>query len=286
MPADPIIIIGAGKAGLAAAAASRDRGYSGEIAIATDEPGVPYDRPPLSKAFLTEKGKPDRPLDLIFDHATLSALNIIWLPAAVSIDRNAHRLTLADGQHRTYQKLLLATGAAARKLRLPGAECVLTLRNLNDAIALRDHFGHGRKIAIIGGGFIGLELAASARTLGAEVTVIEALPRVLMRGVPASIAAAVAERHRQAGVEILTGIGIDRIEPDSVILAGGRAIKAGTVIAGIGAEPRTELAKAAGLLIDNEIVVDASGRTSNSDIFAAGDCCSFPHPVYEDRKSG
>jgi 3-phenylpropionate/trans-cinnamate dioxygenase ferredoxin reductase subunit len=165
-------------------------------------------------------------------------------------------------------------------LSVPGGENAWTLRNFDDALALRKAFEPGRRIVLIGAGFIGLELAASAAKRGSHVTVVEALPRILMRGVPEHIARIVHERHAAAGVEIIVGAGIASIGPCSVGLSDGREIAADTVVAGIGAAPDTHLAEEAGLAVDNGIAVDATLRTSDPDIYAAGDCCSFPHALF------
>jgi 3-phenylpropionate/trans-cinnamate dioxygenase ferredoxin reductase subunit len=158
------------------------------------------------------------------------------------------------------------------------------LRCFEDSVALRAAFTPGRGIAVIGGGYIGLELAASASKRGSTVTVVEVQPRILMRGVPQEISDVVAARHKAAGVAILTGVTIDRIEKDGVVLAGGRKIEADVIVAGIGAAPEVSLAQAAGLAIDNGIACNAQLQTGDPDIFAAGDCCSFPHGVFGNRR--
>jgi len=187
-------------------------------------------------------------------------------------------------------KLLLATGASAREL--PAAPCsddrIRVLRTHGDAVAIRSHLAEGNRIAIIGGGFIGLELAASARKLGASVTLLEGLTRVLTRGVPAEIAEVVSNHHRGAGVDLLCGIKIAAIEerPSEVriTLKDRRVIAADLLVVGIGSVPNVALADAAGLAIDNGIAVDQHLRTSDPDIFAAGDCCSFPLGLYGGRR--
>jgi 3-phenylpropionate/trans-cinnamate dioxygenase ferredoxin reductase subunit len=196
------------------------------------------------------------------------------------IDRAAKTVRLSDGSTVPYARLLLATGARPRKLAVPGRENAWTLRYFDDALALRKAFLPDRRIVLVGGGFIGLELAASAVQRGARVTLIEALPRILMRAVPDRIARIVHERHEAAGVDLIIGAGIAEITPHSVRLSDGREIAADTVVTGIGAEPDTRLAEAAGLSINNGIAVDATLMTSDPDIYAAGDCCSFPHMLF------
>ncbi|MER8840651.1 FAD-dependent oxidoreductase, partial [Mesorhizobium sp. M0913] len=194
-----------------------------------------------------------------------------------------------DGSALAYDKLLLATGSVPRKLPMPGlgGRCVY-LRTFNDALAIRAHLSAGNRIAIVGGGFIGLELAAAARRLGAAVTIIEAQPRILMRGVPAEIAEVIHQAHEAEGVKILCGEGIAAIADDGaevrIALAGGHDIVADLAVIGIGAVPVTGLAAEAGLTVDNGVAVDAELRTSDPDIFAAGDCCSFPLALYGGRR--
>jgi 3-phenylpropionate/trans-cinnamate dioxygenase ferredoxin reductase subunit len=208
---------------------------------------------------------------------------------AVAIDRAAHLVRLSDSSVLAYDKLLLATGSTPRKLPMPGlgARCVY-LRTFADALAIRSHLSPANRIAIIGGGFIGLELAAAARKLGVAVTVIEAQPRILMRGVPAEIAQIVHQAHEAEGVKILTGQGISSIADDGtevcIALADGQEIVADLAVIGIGAVPVTGLAVEAGLSVDNGIVVNAELRTDDPDIFAAGDCCSFPLAIYAGRR--
>ena len=165
---------------------------------------------------------------------------------------------------------------------------IMTLRTHPDALVIKGHLIPGSRVVIVGGGFIGLELAAMASGLGASVTLLEGLPRLLSRGVPAEIAEVVANRHREAGVEILYGVRVDQIAANdskvSIALADGRTIVAELVVVGIGSIPNTELAEAAGLVTDNGIAVDKYLRTSDADIFAAGDCCSFPVEVYGGKR--
>jgi 3-phenylpropionate/trans-cinnamate dioxygenase ferredoxin reductase component len=283
-----IVIVGAGEAGARAAITLRAEGYAGALTLIGDERHAPYERPPLSKATIVGEGVPTIPT--IGDAAALADLRIDHLTsiAVASIDRSARRITLSDRRALGYDKLLLTTGARPRRLSLPGGDAAITLRNFDDSIALRGHMQVGRRIAIIGGGFIGLELASSAWALGCKVTLIEAAPRILMRGVPSAIADIIAARHRAAGIDLIVGAAIAHISPAGdghvVTLGDGRAIPTDCVIAGIGAAPEIALAEAAGLTIDNGVAVDGQLRSSDPCIYAAGDCASFPHPLYDGRR--
>jgi 3-phenylpropionate/trans-cinnamate dioxygenase ferredoxin reductase subunit len=272
-----MVIVGAGMAGARAVIGLREHGWQGAITLVGEEALPPYDRPPLSKAAITDAEEP-KPVVLL-DDGQLKSLNATFIRGngAVAIDRAARTVTLRDGSVIAYEKLLLATGAKPRQLNLPGAEQARLLRDFGDSESLRAQFTEGRRIAIIGGGFIGLELAASARKRGCEVTVVEALPRILSRAVPAEIAEVVHRRHAAAGVAILTATAVASLSATSVVLQDGRAIPADVIIAGIGAVPETTLAATAGLAIDNGIACDDELRTSDPDIFAIGDCCSFAH---------
>ncbi|RWM03899.1 MAG: ferredoxin reductase [Mesorhizobium sp.] len=283
-----MVIIGAGECGGRAALALRDLGYDGPVTLVGDEPHLPYERPPLSKDAMTGEAPSIKAIasDALFAERSIRHIHSV---RAVAIDRAAHIVQLSDGSSLTYDKLLLATGSVPRQLPMPGlgGRCVY-LRTFNDALAIRAHLSAGNRIAVIGGGFIGLELAASARKLGATVTVIEAQPRILMRGVPAEIAEIIHKAHEAEGVAIHTGQGLAAIADNgkevAITLAGGQRIVADLVVIGIGAVPVTALAAEAGLAIDNGIAVDEHLRTADPDIFAAGDCCSFPLAIYGGRR--
>jgi len=283
-------IVGAGETGVRAALELREQGWSGSITLVGGEERLPYERPPLSKQALTEENELP-PIDIVSEQTLVDQrIRYVSGAAALSIDRENHRIALSDGSELGYERLLLATGALPRRLSLPGAgtDGVLYLRTHADALALRQALQPGRRIAVIGGGFIGLETAASAVKRGCRVHLIEAAPRILMRGVPEPIAQAMEARHREAGVEFTIGVGLERVDMEGgefvVALADGRSVRADAVIAGIGAVPVTGLAEAAGLAIDNGIRVDEMLFTSDPDILAAGDCCSFPHPLYGGRR--
>jgi 3-phenylpropionate/trans-cinnamate dioxygenase ferredoxin reductase subunit len=283
-----MVIIGAGECGGRAALTLRELGYDGLVTLVGDEPHLPYERPPLSKDAMVSDAPEIKAIasDEILAERSIRHIHSVQ---AVAIDRAAHLVRLSDSSVLAYDKLLLATGSTPRKLPMPGlgARCVY-LRTFADALAIRSHLSPANRIAIIGGGFIGLELAAAARKLGVAVTVIEAQPRILMRGVPAEIAEIVHQAHEAEGVTALTGQGITSIADDGtktrITLADGQEVVADLVVIGIGAVPVTGLATEAGLSVDNGIVVNAELRTDDPDIFAAGDCCSFPLAIYAGRR--
>ena len=275
-----IVIIGGGMAGARACINLRAGDYQGPITLISEEQYLPYDRPPLSKASIMEENEP-QPIWLLEPDIVASLKVEARLGVAVAkIDRATKQVILVDGSKVSYSKLLIATGAKPRSLG-PHA---LTLRDHQDTLELRRRFKPGQQIVIVGGGFIGLELASSAAKLGSKVTVIEAQPRILMRGVPEPIAKIVHDRHLAAGVEMLVGTAIESINANSVKLKDGREIKADTIIAGIGASPEVRLAQDTGLVIDNGIACNEHMQTSDPDIYAAGDCCSFVHTQFGGRR--
>jgi 3-phenylpropionate/trans-cinnamate dioxygenase ferredoxin reductase subunit len=277
--APAIAIVGAGECGTRAAFALREQGWDGRIILAGAEPSPPYERPPLSK---TGELKP------ICDSGALRQAGITFLPGteAAGLDTAAHVLELADGRRLPYRLLLLATGARARRLEFGGA-AVHVLRTHADSVALRGRLTPGRRVAVIGGGFIGLELASSAAALGCTVTVIELGPRLMGRAVPARAAAIMAQRHVAAGVDIRCGTGVTGLAQTAsgvtITLAEGTTVEADVVVAGVGSAPETSLAETAGIQTADGIAVDARFATSAPDVFAAGDCCRYPHPLYDDR---
>lgn len=279
-----IVIIGAGMAGARAVINLRANGYEGAITLVGEEALLPYDRPPLSKASILADADPEPVWLLDAGIVTSLRAEVITGVAAKAIDRTAKTVLLTDGRALPYDKLLIATGARPRKLPIPGGEHALLLRNQEDMLDLRKRFLPGKTVVIIGGGFIGLELASSAAKKGCSVTLVEAQPRILMRGVPEAIAKIIHDRHVAAGVTLLTATGISHLTANSVHLADGRALPADTIIAGIGASPEIALAKEAGLTIDNGIACDENMRTSDLDIFAAGDCASFIHAKLGNRR--
>lgn len=283
-----IVIVGAGEAGVAAAMALREYGWAGPLTLVGGESRMPYERPPLSKSVLTSK---DAPIPTyIADGARLEALHIRHLLGAqvTSIDRSRGLLATAEHGAIPFDRLVLATGAEARRPPIPGIEHAITLRTFDEAVALRRALAANVDVAIIGGGFIGLEVAASARTLGARVSVLEVADRVLKRAVPEMFALELSNRHAAEGVEIRTSCQIRGVvstgERYIVALASGDDVVADIVVAGVGSAPRTALAAAAGLTVDNGIWVDGRLRTSDPNIFVIGDCCAFPHPLYDGRR--
>src|SRR5919108_3928879 len=208
-----MVIVGAGECGARAAFALRENGYDGSIALIGEEPHHPYERPPLSKEALTADEPPAPKWVSLPDRFAALKIGLISANAGVAVDCQAKTVRLADGSAISYEKLLSATGAMPRRLPLApeASDRIAYLRSFADALRLRDHLKPGNHIAIIGGGFIGLELAASARKRGAEVTVIEAQPRILMRGVPEEIAEVVAGRHLREGVRLSCGRGLQEI---------------------------------------------------------------------------
>ncbi|MBX3529619.1 MAG: FAD-dependent oxidoreductase [Rhizobiaceae bacterium] len=282
-----IVIVGAGECGVRAAFALREHGHAGPIVLVGDEPHLPYERPPLSKP--TPAGEPlHKPIVAETRYAE-AGIAFIKGVAATSIDRHDRQVLLADGRRVSYDRLLLATGSRPRLL--PGATSngrIFTLRTLEDAEALRARLAAGGRLAVVGGGFIGLEVAALARRQGMQVTVIESGPRVLMRGVPEEIAGHIHELHAAEGVDILCGreiLGIDeRTGSVAIRLSANRQAEADLVLVGVGSTPNVALAEQAGLAIDNGIAVDAMLATSDAAIFAAGDCCSFPSALAGGRR--
>lgn len=265
-----IAIIGAGECGVRAAFELRNKGFAGSIELFSEEAHLPYERPPLSKHLPVEPTLIRKP------EAYEEALINLHLGKRISgIDVQTGTLSMVDGGEVAYSALLMATGARARLL--PGMEKALTLRTLDDARAILGRLTPDTRLVIIGGGFIGLELAATAASHGAQVTLLEAGDRLMARAVPASLSDHVKARHENAGVRILCKVTISCVESDSVSCTDGTVHEADIVVAGVGAIPNLELAESAGLRVANGIVVDDRFRTSASNVYAAGDCCAIPH---------
>ncbi|HEY0599938.1 NAD(P)/FAD-dependent oxidoreductase [Brevundimonas sp.] len=281
-----VLIIGAGHAGGTAAALLRQYGHEGPIVLAGDEPAPPYQRPPLSKAWL--KGEADlealllRPEAFYAEHGIELRTGV----TATAIDAPAKTVTFADGTVEPYDALILATGSAARKLAIPGADRpdLLELRTLADAERLKAALGPGRRLAVVGGGYVGLEAAASARALGAGAVIIERMDRVLARVASQTLSEFFTRFHRDHGVEVLTSAEVTGIEDGGVRLSDGRLIEADAVLVGVGALARDELARTAGLACENGVVVDETGRTSDPAIWAIGDATFRPVPVHGGRR--
>ena len=286
---DGIVIIGAGECGARTALALRDQGFAGAITLLGSEAHLPYERPPLSKDVLTGAESPV--LREIASREQFETSGITFRPSsnAVEIDAKGKRIRLSDGQALGYSKLLLATGASPRRLPMAeGSRHCVYLRTHDDSIVIRERLARGGHVAIIGGGFIGLEIAASARKLGCAVTIIEGLERILMRGVPAEIARVIHDEHERQGARIITAKALASIEDSGdqaiITLTEGEVLAADMVVVGIGATPNVALAEAAGLEIANGIAVDQHLRTSDPSVYAAGDCASFPVAVYGGRR--
>ncbi|WP_395606950.1 NAD(P)/FAD-dependent oxidoreductase [Pseudomonas sp. B22129] len=270
----PLVIVGAGHAGGRAALTLREEGYTGRLILIGDEPHAPYERPPLSKGVL--QGSADLAGCSLCDGARLAALNIEHLASnpVRLLEPQHQRLQLADGQWLPYAGLLLATGGRARRLP-PSEGNVLYLRTHDEALALRAALRPGTRLVIVGGGFIGLEVAASARSLGCEMTVLEAGPRLAGRVLPPVIGEALLNMHRSQGVDVRLNVVLESISPDAVWLVSGERLPCDVVVAGIGMQPNLELATQAGLEVGQGIRVDACLRTSAPNIYAAGDVCEF-----------
>jgi len=282
-----VVIVGAGHAGGSAAAFLRQYGYQGSITLIGEEPLAPYQRPPLSKAWL--KGEADAEALMLRPESFYAENDIVLrLDArAERIDRDGRTVVLTGGESIPYATLILATGARARRIPLPGLDLggVLALRTAADADMLKSALGPGKRLAVIGGGYIGLEAAASARALGAEVVVIEREPRVLARVACEALSTFFQDYHRKHGVHFILGAGVDGIvggdgRAAAVKLAGDTLVEADAFLVGVGAVPNQELAADAGLHCSDGIVVDLEARTSDPTVFAIGDCTRRPMPVY------
>ena len=284
------VIIGAGHAGGQAAATLRTKGFAGRIVIVGDEEYLPYERPPLSKAVLSGDLEVMRTFlkrETWYDDKNVE-LRLQTL--VTKIDTANKSLTLSDGETLAYDKLLIATGTRVRKLDLPGAELdnIFYLRAISDTLAIREQVRDGAKMVIVGGGYIGLEVAAVGAKLGCEVTVLEGLDRVMNRVVSPEVSEFYTEEHEKAGVKILTGVGVTDYEGVNgkvthVVTADGAKHEADLVVVGVGVIPNFELAEEAGIACDNGIVVDEFARTSDSDIFAAGDVTNHPNSLLDRR---
>ncbi|MBN8952958.1 MULTISPECIES: FAD-dependent oxidoreductase [unclassified Rhizobium] len=284
-----VIIVGAGECGARAALSLRENGYRHAITLIGDEVHLPYERPPLSKQILLDVTEPKLPAVLSDSVLAKYAIQHICGASADAIDASGKQLMLSDGRAMPYDKLLLTTGATPRRLpNAPASSRILYLRTIEDAFALRSLIRADMHVGVLGGGFIGLEVAASARSRGAKVTVIEFQERILKRGVPEPIAEAITALHQRNGVTVKCGVTVLGIEANEwrvdISLSDGDEMSADVLVVGIGAQPRTELAAQAGIAIDNGIAVNECLETSVTDIYAAGDCCSFPHPLYGGRR--
>lgn len=281
-----LIILGGGQAGAQAVASLRQEGFGGRILLVGGEPLPPYQRPPLSKAFLA--GELPRERLLIKPEAFYQQqdVEVILGVAATGLNTGARELQLADGRTLHYDQLLLATGGRPRHLECPGAEHprLHYLRTVADVERLRPGFQPGARLVVVGAGYIGLEVAAVATKRGLQVTVLEAAPRVLARVAGPEISAFFDRAHAEAGVVIHCNTGVSAIEGGSdlalVRTTNGDLVEADLVLAGVGLLPNVELAAAAGIACDNGILVDELGSTSAPGVLAAGDCTNHPNAIY------
>ncbi|HMN98674.1 MAG TPA: FAD-dependent oxidoreductase [Miltoncostaeaceae bacterium] len=284
-----IVIVGGGLAGAKAAETLRGEGFDGDLTIVSAEGERPYERPPLSKEVL--RGEKDREAARVHEPGFYEAEDIALRlgEAATALDPAARTVTLEGGDVLPWDRLLIATGAEPRPLPVPGGDPpgVLTLRTLADSDRLRDAARSGGRLVVIGAGWIGCEAAASARELGAEVTVVEMADVPLAGVLGARVGGIFAALHREHGVELLTGARLEAVEGDGraerIRLAGGRTIDCAAVLAGVGVVPRTALAESAGLAVDDGILVDATLQTAAAGVFAAGDVANALHPFYGRR---
>lgn len=286
---DPIVIVGGGHAAAQLCAGLAEAGQGARVHLVCAEAELPYQRPPLSKAF---QKSPAETLQLHRSEAWYAEAGITVHRAdpAVAIDRAAHRLRLHSGVELPYERLVLATGARARLLpHLKDALAnVCTLRGAADAARLREQLAAASSLTVLGGGFIGLEIAATARAQGKAVTVLESAPRLLARSVSPELAEHVLRTHRDAGIDLRLGVAVGGFEVEAGRLAAlavdGRREPVELLVLGIGAVPEERLAAAAGLACANGIVVDANLRTDDPAILAIGDCANFPEPGGSGRR--
>ncbi|MFZ2099448.1 MAG: FAD-dependent oxidoreductase [Oricola sp.] len=286
---DPIIIVGAGQTGIKAAETLRTNGYDSDLMLIGEEKWPPYQRPPLSKAYLKGELAEDRLFLKAPDYYEKSNIRLLTGTCVTSIDPAGKRLALDNEKTLSYSKLLLATGTRARTLPLACAELagVFTLRGIDDIARIARALERAEAVAIIGGGYVGMEFAAVAREMGKQVAVIETQDRILKRSVAPQISEFFQDLHRERGVRVVLGQGVERIagsgRAEGVVLSSGKTVPADIVLVAAGAIPVTELAAGAGLDVDRGIVVDEACRSSVPDIFAAGDCTVFPSRRYGRR---
>jgi 3-phenylpropionate/trans-cinnamate dioxygenase ferredoxin reductase component len=283
---EPYLIVGASLAGARAAETLRSEGFDGPVVLIGQESELPYERPPLSKDYL--QGKSER--EKIYTHPRQwyaeAGIDLRLGVAVTAIDRAAHRVTMSDGSQLSYAKLLLTTGSSPRRLAVPGShlEGVRYLRTVGDSDRIKALLRTASRVVVVGAGWIGLEVAAAARLAGVEVTVVEMEQLPLLRVLGPEVARVFADLHREHGVELRFGAHLTEItgggeRAAGVRLADGSDIPADVVVVGIGAAPNAELAVAAGLDVDGGVRVDAALRSSDPDIYAAGDVASAFHPL-------
>ncbi|PZS02767.1 MAG: FAD-dependent oxidoreductase [Pseudonocardiales bacterium] len=281
-----VVIVGAGLAGAKIAEALRDKGFVGSITLVGDESERPYERPPLSKGYLS--GQAERDSVFVHGEGWYAEHDVVLLlgTAVTAIDRAAHRVTLDDGNTLPYDALVIATGASPRTLPIPSADHagVHYLRRLDDSDDLKRAISQAQRIAIVGAGWIGLEVAAAARQGGVGVTVLEYAELPLLGVLGPEVAEVFANLHREHGVDLRLGVEVAEIvvtddRPAGIRLADGTVIGADAVVVAVGAKPNTELAEAAGLMVDDGVVVDEGLRTADAAIYAVGDVANQWHPL-------
>jgi len=282
---ETIAVVGGSLAGLRAAEALRRFGYDGRLVFVGEEDRHPYDRPPLSKEVLTGAREPEQILLSKPEKFDALALDLRLGHRAEALDTVARRLSLDDGEVIDFDGLVIATGASPRRLRgTPALAGIHTLRSLDDSLALRADLEAGPKVAVVGAGFIGAEVAASCRARGLDVTVIEALPTPLAGALPAAIGEVCAAIHRDHGVDMRCGVGVSEIvggeRVECVKLSDGSEIAADVVVVGIGVTPNTKWLESSGLELADGVVCDASLATAAEGIVAAGDVARWPNPLF------
>lgn len=282
-----VVMVGAGQTAAVAARTLRRLGFDGRVVLVGDEPHRPYQRPPLSKEYLA--GTHDRE-DLFLLSEQWCTRNEVELYTGVSVstlDSGTGAVTLSDGGSIDADSVLVATGGRPRTLGTADGDRVISLRTIDDAERLRNQLGPGRHVVIVGGGFIGLEVAATARSVGAEVTVLETAGTPLSGVLGDEIGATCAEMHRRNGVHLRTGVSVESVSesPQAGVVraADGTVWQADLVVLGLGITPATDIAEAAGAKVDNGVVVDEYCRTSLDEVFAAGDVANHYHPLLGER---
>jgi len=283
------VIVGASLAGATAAMTLRDEDFKGEIVLIGAEPDHPYERPPLSKAYLRDEQPFAKAHVYPPDDYAKRKIDLRLGTRVTRIDPKAHTIEVGAGENLEYTKLLLTTGSRNRRLKVPGVELtgVLALRSRRDCDRIKREGQTGARAVVVGMGFIGAEVAASLRQQGVAVTALEMGDTPLSKAVGADIGSLFTSIHRERGVDLRFGakvvefVGKDRVQ--EVLTSDGVRIPCDFAVIGIGVEPRTELAVAAGLMVENGVVVDAHGRTSATDVFAAGDVANFLHPIPNER---
>lgn len=279
---DSVVVIGAGQAASQLVASLRSEGFKGSITVIGEETHLPYQRPPLSKAYLKGEIAADRLFIKPQEFYNEAGCTLLLGRTATAVDRKTRQVTLGDGTRIPYTKLVFATGSRVRKLPIPGADLpgCFYLRGIDDVDLLRPRMAPGARLTIIGAGYIGLEVAAVAVKRGLKVTVIEAMPRVLARAASPQISAFFEDEHRRAGVDLRCYVRTESVAQTGDMLAVSTSsgiVPADFVLVGVGILPNVELARDAGLEVDNGIVVNQFAQTEDPDVFALGDCANLPN---------